>query len=376
MTKKLRHYHAKGKRQYFYQHKPLPRTVLTLFFTFMVFIILVITMFFVGLVMMLLVRTQILAETALVNFYHMPLLIFAIVSIVVGTVVATLFSSIPLKPVHILIEGMDRLANGDFSSRIQLGHNQLSQSLETSFNRMAEELGQTEMLRSDFINNFSHEINTPIMSIRGFAKLLQKGHLPEEKQAEYLAIIVDEMTRLADLSTNALNLTKIENQIILTDTSLFNLSEQLRNSILLLEQKWVKKQLTIHPEFDEYMIVANEELLKQVWINLIDNAIKFSPENKSIRITIKAVDDTYQVNIYNTGPVIEEENLRKLFNKYWQADSSHSGSGSGIGLSIAKSVVDLHNGQIIVDSRPQWTRFSVNLPQHAESQPHYNSKIN
>ncbi|MGO4928882.1 ATP-binding protein [Fundicoccus sp. Sow4_F4] len=376
MTRHQHPHQIKEKRHIFFKHILLPRTILTILFTFIVFIILVITMFLVGLIMLLLVQTQILAETSLANFHYMPIIIFAIVSIVIGTLVTTLFSSIPLKPVHILIEGMDQLAHGNFDARITLGNNQLAQRLENSFNQMAEELGQTEMLRSDFINNFSHEFKTPIMSIRGFAKLLQKNHLPEEKRAEYLAIIIDEMTRLADLSTNALNLTKIENQIILTEVTSFNLSEQLRNSILLLEQKWAQKQLRILPEFDEYTIDANEELLKQVWINLLDNAIKFSPENKSIRITLEAIDEFYHVNIYNTGPVIEEENLRKLFNKYWQADSSHSGSGSGIGLSIAKSVVDLHNGQIIVDSRPQWTRFSVNLPQHAESQPHYNSKIN
>lgn len=368
MTKHQHHHQIKEKRHIFFKHTLLPRTILTILFTFIVFIILVITMFLVGLIMLLLVQTQILAETSLANFHYMPIIIFAIVSIVIGTLVTTLFSSIPLKPFHILIEGMDQLAHGNFDARITLGNNQLAQRLESSFNRMAEELGQTEMLRSDFINNFSHEFKTPIMSIRGFAKLLQKNHLPEEKRAEYLAIIVDEMTRLADLSTNALNLTKIENQIILTEVTSFNLSEQLRNSILLLEQKWAQKQLRMLPEFDEYTIEANEELLKQVWINLLDNAIKFSPENKSIRIILEAIDEFYHVNIYNTGPVIEEENLRKLFNKYWQADSSHSGSGSGIGLSIAKSVVNLHNGQIIVESRPEWTLFSVVLPKQIESQ--------
>lgn len=367
MTKKPHCPHKQSHRQGFFKHRLLPRTLLTLLFTFIVFIILVITMFLVGLVMVLLVQTQLLAETSLVNFRHMPIIVFAIVSIIIGTLVATLLSSIPLKPVHRLIEGMNQLANGNFDARVALGNNRLAKSLEESFNRMAEELGHTEMLRSDFVNNFSHEFKTPIMSIRGFAKLLQKGRLPEEKQAEYLGIIVDEMTRLADLSTNALNLTKIENQIILTDLSFFNLSEQLRNAILLLEQKWTHKQQTILPEFDEFIIHANEELLKQVWINLLDNAIKFAPEHSSIRLTIQSIENEAaeiftQVNIYNSGPVIEEDNLRKLFNKYWQADTSHAGTGSGIGLSIAKSVVDLHQGQILVDSRFEWTLFSVILP--------------
>lgn len=341
----------------------LPRTILTIFFTFIVVLIISITMLLVGLIMWALIHTGIFNEEFFETFQFMPFLIFGLASVIVGTLVTSIVSSIPLKPVNVLIEGMDELANGNYDHRITLGNNRVGHRLSKSFNRMAEELNQTEQLRSDFINNFAHEIKTPMVSIRGFAKLLQTGKLSAEKEKEYLAIIVDEITRLADLSTNALNLTKIENQTILTNVTSFNLSEQMRNSILLLEQKWTNKDLIMMPEFDEHIIEANEELLKQLWINLLDNAIKFAPEKSEVLITIQPLNQKLIIKIQNRGPQILEENLDKLFNKYWQEDRSKMSEGSGIGLSIAKEVVNLHKGQISVDSQAERTIFIVELPQ-------------
>lgn len=352
------------KNSHFSQRTHLlpPKTMLTILFSFTVFVTLVITMLIVGVGTLLLVNTDILSEETLMIVPHIPVMVFALVSIVTGTVVAALISKIPMRPVNILINGMDKLANGEFDTRIQLGDMHIAQELQESFNSLAAELSQTEMLRSDFVNNFSHEFKTPIVSIRGFARLLQKGNLSQEKEAEYLDIIVEEISRLADLSTNALNLTKIENQAILTDVSTYNLSEQIRRSILLLEQKWTKKGLTIEPEFSEYMIEANEELLKQVWINLLDNAIKFSPENQMIHCRILDEEDQYIVEVQNFGSPIDEEDIDKLFNKYWQGDTSHASAGSGIGLSIVKSVIALHHGSINIDSNSIRTIFSVTLP--------------
>ena len=346
--------------------KYLPRTILTFFFAVIVFIILVITMFIVGTVMLLLIHTGVLTEHINSPNILFPILLFAIASIIIGTVVATIISAIPLKPVSILINGMNRLSNGKFDTRISLGHSQIGEQLSTSFNRLAEDLSNTEMLRSDFVNNFSHEFKTPIVSIRGFAKLLQKGNLTEIKQQEYLTIIIDEVSRLADLSTNALHLTKIENQTILTDVTRFNLSEQIRNSILLLEQKWEQKQLKMVPDFVEYYIEANEELLKQVWINLIDNAIKFSPEFSTVTCSIHETSQDFLVKVKNHGPQIMPDDLKLIFNKYWQADSSHTGEGAGIGLSIAHRVITLHNGTISVQSVPDRTTFTILLPKKAK----------
>lgn len=355
------HYHHWHPHGHSHRH-PISKKKLTAIFSVIVFIIISITMFIVGLLTLLLVHTGILDSHFQGPSIIFPIIMFAIISIVTGTVVAAVFSAIPLRPVNILINGMNRLAYGEYDTRISLGSSKIGEDLSHSFNQLAEELSNTEMLRSDFVNNFSHEFKTPIVSIRGFAKLLQKGNLSEDKQAEYLNIIVDEVSRLADLSTNALNLTKIENQTILTDVTRFNLSEQLRNSVLLLEHKWVSKGIEVLPDFGEHMIEANEELLKQIWINLIDNSIKFAPESSQVTLTIQNKEDYLVVRIENQGPRIEATDLARIFNKYWQADTSHATEGAGIGLSIAKRVVDLHRGYIGVESTDERTVFIVQLP--------------
>lgn len=347
-------------RRMFSKRKLLPRTMLTIIFSLVVFIIMAITMLIVGALIYGLIHMGVIVPHTLGVLY--PILLFAFISIITGTVVAAILSSFPLRPVNILVDGMNRLASGEYDTRITLGRSQIGNDLAKSFNNLAQELDNTEMLRSDFVNNFSHEFKTPIVSIRGFAKLVQKGNLSKDKQEEYLKIIVDEVSRLADLSTNALNLTKIENQTILTDITEFNLSEQLRNSILLLEQKWVDKDLVMVPDFDEHLIEANEELLKQIWINLMDNSIKFAPQGSAVTTTIKKHGDKLRVQITNVGIKIELEDQRRIFNKYWQADTSHASEGSGIGLSIANRVASLHKGVITVDSNDERTTFIVDLP--------------
>jgi signal transduction histidine kinase len=217
------------------------------------------------------------------------------------------------------------------------------------------------VLRGDFVNNFSHEFKTPIVSIAGFAKLLKRGNLTEEQKAEYLDIIEEESLRLAQMASNILDMTKIENQTILTDVSTYNLSEQIRSCVLLLEKSWSGKNLELVLEFDEYMVYACEELLKQVWINLLDNAIKYSPEYGMVVVKIREEGELYHVSIANSGIEIPMDKRQKIFEKFYQADESHSSAGNGIGLSIVKSVVDLHGGQVWVECKNGITTFHVLL---------------
>jgi signal transduction histidine kinase len=218
------------------------------------------------------------------------------------------------------------------------------------------------MLRGDFINNFSHEFKTPIVSIAGFAKLLKRGNLTEEQRIAYLTSIEEESLRLSYMATNVLNLTKIENQTILTDVTSFNLSEQVRSAVLLLEAKWSEKNIDLQLDFDEYTIEGNEELLKQVWINLMDNAVKFSPRCGSVLLDIVKEGFTVKVTVSNTGPEIPEEKRDRIFSKFYQADESHATAGNGIGLAIVKRVVDLHGGAVEVTCKDGMTSFTVTLP--------------
>ena len=168
--------------------------------------------------------------------------------------------------------------------------------------------------------------------------------------------------RLSYMATNVLNLTKVENQTILTDTTSYNLSEQIRSCVLLLEPKWAKKELDFQMEIDEYTVCANEELLKQVWINLIDNAIKFSKNGGSITIEASQSATDVSVSITNYGTEISPEAQAKIFKKFYQEDLSHSTEGNGIGLAIVKKITDLHRGKIDVVSADMAVTFTVTLP--------------
>lgn len=338
------------------------RAALTAIFALVVFVVLAITMLIVGGITLIAVHGGLLSDLTTPTIAY-PIIAYAVASILIGTLIAAIISKVPLKPVNALIAGMNRLASGEFDARLDTEVHPIGRDVSESFNLLAEELENTEVLRSDFINNFSHEFKTPIVSIRGFARLMLRGNLPEQRQREYLEIIADEADRLAELATNILNLTKVENQSILTDTHRFNLSEQIRDAILLLEKKWTKKGLVINADFDEYEIEANEELLKEVWINLLDNSVKFSKPGGEVDVSIARDGGALTVSVTNHGPEISEEERRRMFDRFWQGDVSHAAEGTGIGLSIVKRIVQLHKGDIAVDSTAEATTFAVALPQ-------------
>ena len=313
-----------------------------------------------------LMNDMIPSTVAGISKHDAALKIMLIMTMIVGVSLAAFLTRNLLIYVNRIINRMNQLASGDYSARLSYGkpiclHPTVIE-IVSSFNRMAEELEKTENLRMDFINNLSHEFKTPIVSIAGFAKILKKENLTEEQRKEYLDIIEEEAKRLADMASNVLNMTKIESQTILTGITKFNFSEQIRSSVLLLEEKWIRKNLEFDLEFEEYDIKANEELLKEVWINLIDNAIKFSPENETIYIQIEAMKEEFCVIISNKGNEITEEIQKKMFHKFYQADESHATEGNGIGLAIVKRVVELHKGQVNVKCENGMISFYINVP--------------
>jgi signal transduction histidine kinase len=271
-----------------------------------------------------------------------------------------------ITPVKTLITGMTKLAEGDFSTRITLGkYVDSTTDISKSFNALATQLQDTEILRSDFVNNFSHEVKTPLVSITGLVSLLKNDKLPKEKRIQYIELIEEEIQRLSSMTTNMLNLSKLEKQEIVTDKTTFNLSEQIRTCVLLLEKKWTKKHTRLALDFDEHMLYANEDLLKQVWINLIDNSIKFSKDKGKVSIGIEESKTDICVSISNTGEKIKDDDMDKIFNKFYQSDSSRHKEGHGIGLSIVSRIVYLHNGKVTVTSNDERTTFSVILPKNS-----------
>lgn len=294
------------------------------------------------------------------------ILFMSLISLIIGGVIAFFSSRIPLKPINEIINKMNRLAAGDFKTRLEFGEvissHSVAKELTSSFNTMAKELENTELFRNDFINAFSHEFKTPIVSITGFANLIESGNLTEEQRIQYARAIREESMRLSTMSGNILNLTKLENQTILSDTSEFNLSEQIRSAFLLFEEKWTAKEVDIRIDFDEYTVEGNEELLRLVWINLIDNAVKFVPNFGTIELNIVDLQDTLAIEIGNTGSEIPKDKQDKIFNKFYQADESRTTQGNGIGLAIVKRVAELHKGTVEVISENGFTQFTVTLP--------------
>ena len=291
---------------------------------------------------------------------------FIYASLVIGFLLAFLTGKITLRPIKRLVNQLDRLANGDFKARLHFGRpigaHPTFKQVENSFNRAAQELEHTEMLRSDFINNFSHEFKTPIVSIAGFAKLLRRGNLTEKQKEEYLEVIEEESLRLSAMANNVLSLTRVESQTILTDVTRFNLSEQIRGAALLLAEKWTPKNISMEMQFGEQLISANEELLKQVWINLLDNAIKFSRPNGTVSVDISEEGAWITVSVANQGKNIPKDRITHIFNKFYQADESHFSEGNGIGLAVVKKVCELHNGRVFAKSEDGTTTFTVLLP--------------
>ena len=294
------------------------------------------------------------------------ILLLMVLSLVIGSTLAWSTSRFSLKPINKILNAMNKLASGDYSARLSFkdpfGRIPTVTEFTNSFNTMAEAFETNKVIHTDFINSFSHEFKTPIVSVAGFAKLLRREDLPKDKREEYLQVIEEESLRLSQMATNVLNLTKVENQSALTDVVKFNISEQIRNCTLMLESKWSKKNIELSLLFDEYDITASEELLKQVWINLIDNAVKFCSDGGVVEISIEKSTKNISVTVANTGDPIPEQSLDRIFEKFYQADTSHSTEGNGVGLAVVKKIVDLHKGRINASYRDGKNCFTVVLP--------------
>lgn len=278
------------------------------------------------------------------------------VCILIAVSMVVMIRMVFIHPLQRNIEAMKKLANGDFTVRVNHAeHGYVPREMvefEQSFNKAAEELGGTEILRKDFINNFSHEFKTPIVSISGFADLLLDEDVTPEEQREYLQIIRDESRRLAQLSGSVLLLNRIEAQTILTDCTDFSLDEQLRQCILVTRQKWRDKPLQFEAELAPCTYHGSEALVKEIWLNLLDNAAKFSPENGTISVTLHCEQGRPVVAVTDRGCGMDAETCCHIFEQFYQGDTSHRTQGNGLGLAMAQKIAALHGGAVTVDSRP------------------------
>ena len=300
--------------------------------------------------------------------FVMRTLFMALVSIILGSVLSIATCNFFIKKFKRLSQGMKEISKGNFKVRIaendKNGVITEFGEIERTFNQMASDLDGIEMFRNDFINNFSHEFKTPIVSVRGFAKQLKNDDLPEETRKEYIDIIVSESNRLANMSSNILLLTKLENLQIVSEKTEFSLDEQIRSSILLLEKEWGEKNIEFNLDnMSEIQFNFNEEMLSHVWINLISNAVKFAKENGTITISLQENDNSVIFKIRDDGIGMNEQTKERIFEKFYQGDKSHHSGGNGIGLNIASRIITLAGGMIEVESKLEvGTEFTVVLP--------------
>ena len=287
-----------------------------------------------------------------------------LISILSGAAIAVGLSKIFVSPMMKLGDAMRKVAGGDFSVRLDCTSKIRDvREVYGSFNTMVKELGNTETLQTDFVSNVSHEFKTPINAIEGYASLLQDSQLTDEQKNTYIDKIIFNTRRLSDLVGNILLLSKVNNQTISLKASTFRLDEQVRQSILALESKWEKKEIEFDIDLDEIEHTGYENLLSHVWLNLIDNAVKFSPQNGQIRIRLKQLAGSVTFSIWDNGLPIPEADIDRIFNKFYQGDNSHASEGNGLGLAFVRRIVAAAHGTInVTSSEDAGTEFVVALP--------------
>lgn len=259
---------------------------------------------------------------------------------------------------------MEKVADGDFNTRLKAAKTSPVEIKEivAGFNMMAQELSSTEILQTDFVSNVSHEIKTPINAIEGYTTLLHDCENIDTTQQEYLEKILLNTKRLSTLVSNILLLTKFENQSIQTHQEWYRLDEQVRESIIALESAWELKNIKFDIELEDIMYYGNANIMYHVWSNIVDNAIKFSFMEGKVKIRLHKKNKKIIFIIEDNGPGLSEEAQKHLFDKFYQADSSHMQEGNGLGLALVKRILIISNGSIIAENIPTGgCRFTVIL---------------
>lgn len=300
---------------------------------------------------------------SVLEFRLPPWLWVLVFSVVLSVVLGWLLNVLFFSPITRLSRAMRKVGEGDFSLQLE-SSSRIREIRDTydNFNLMTRELQATEIVQTDFVSNVSHEFKTPINAIEGYATLLQSGQTSDE-QAMYVEKILLNTRRLNELVGNILLLSRIDHQAINSNCTRYRLDEQVRQAIVLLEPKWDSKELELDVDLETLDYVGNESLLLHVWVNLIDNAIKYDPQGGLLRLRLQRQDNNAVFTIDDSGPGIAPEAQSHIFDKFFQADSSRMAEGNGLGLALVKRVLDICGGAVHVENLPEaGCRFTVILP--------------
>ena len=289
----------------------------------------------------------------------------AIIFMMTGSIVFLIVADIIVKPISRLTRVTDELAKGNYKVRVNYeGKDEIS-SLYASFNQMAVRLAKQETIRQQFISDVSHEFQTPLTAISGFATILKNENLTDEQRQKYADIILFNSNRLSHLSKNMLQLTLLDGEDTSLDKSEFPLIEQLNRVIEMEDNAALSKDIEIefiHPK-KEFIIEADESRMEQVWINLLSNAIKYTNEHGVVTVEVRRTPTELQVRFEDTGVGMSQDAISHIFERFYRQDKSRTIEGNGLGLSIVKRIIDLHHYKIDVESQEDvGSVFTVYIP--------------
>lgn len=293
-----------------------------------------------------------------------PLLIIMLFSVVIGTIITIMVGKKILSPITDFSNAAKEIAKGNFDIHLNESH-RVGEISEVAhhFNIMVQELRSIETLRSDFVVNVSHEFKTPIAAIQGYATLLQDKSISEEEHDEYTKMIMDSSRQLATLSGNILKISKLENQEVISEKGNYRLDEQIRQAILLLESMWEPKQMNLNIELAKVVYYGNEELMMQVWLNLIGNSIKFTEAGGEISVTLREEHNYLAIIISDNGMGMTKKERKHIFEKFYQGDHARSAEGNGLGLPLVNRIINLCGSKIeVISESGQGSTFTVKLP--------------
>lgn len=292
-------------------------------------------------------------------------------AILIGAILCTVIDIIRRKfmvdmPTNKILDATSEIAKGNFDVKLEIKHRHKKydayDQIMENINKMSDELGKNEILKADFISNVSHEIKTPLAVIQNYSQILQKDGITRDERDKYLKEMVSATKRLSSLVSNILKLNKLENQNLNFEMERFDLSEELRECILTLSDLAEKKELEIVCDIDDVIICSSKELLSIVWNNILSNAIKFTPEGGKIEVNLSKKDDVVCVKIADSGIGMSKRTGERIFDKFYQGETSHSSEGNGLGLALVKRVIDILGGEISVESElNKGTTFTVKL---------------
>lgn len=345
---------TKSKRK----QKLYRQSLFLVFFTFGISIVLFL------LILFLIFKTRIFDENFISNNTRQILVCCIVSLLIVSQGIALLWSKRIIKPVNIITQSINKVAQGDFDAEIDTSNfKDELKVMGEDMNKMIRELKSMEVMREDFVSNVSHEFRAPLSAIQGYVTLLHNPAIPSRQKEEYFDLLTQSTQQLSELVDNMLKLSRLDSQNIIQQSEKFRLDEQLRCAILLYEKQWSEKNLELELDLPACEYVGNEKLLNQIWVNLIGNSIKFTDNGGKIGIRIDtSAPDKIIVTVSDTGIGMCSEVQAHIFERFYQGDASRKSNGNGLGLAIVKKIADLIDCEISVESTfGRGSSFAVTL---------------